>query len=353
MIYESPFIIDSQWEDRYFVGPGNSGSTTWQWQDNATQAVKDNSGVLFCSGETPFSNWPDISYANDSVASILSARTASPGDRIAIIHYYDTVVIPNEPTSDTASIALLSNDGYVDESSILTFEGSGELTADGFPLWTLSVMDVPVTEPHKIGFHFSSDALWRGRGWLVHSVEIVDSNFQEFKLEFDIDGNLSWQFSLENSLFYLDYSTDGINWTNLHNQQNQVIEQDQLPTIPSRFAKDYFRVRAETAFGEIVSHVISRTGSPLEADTLCLLSATHFNGDLTILLDLPAAANSYDLKLFDIKGRIVNNWEYSSGKYFMNWDGRDGNGRKVSAGCYIFSISGNNISQSMKVNLVK
>jgi len=353
MIFESPFMIDSQWEDRYLVGTGNIGPTTWQWQENATQVVKDNSGVLYCSGETPFSNWPDIRYTNNSVASIVSLGTALPGTRVAIIHHYDTVVVPSNPTSDTASIALLSYDGHVDESSRIAFEGSGELTDDGFPLWTLSVMDVPATEPHKIGFHFSSDALWRGRGWLVQSVEIVDSNFQEFNLGFDIDGNLSWQFSPDSSLFFVDYSTNGIDWTNLHNQQNHVIDRQQLPTKPSRFAKDYFRVRAVTAFGEIVSQVISRTGSSLTSDTLTLLSATHFNGGLNLLLDLPAAENNYDLKLFDIKGRMVNNWEYSSGRYFMNWDGKDSNGRKVSAGCYIFSISGNNISQSMKVNLVK
>ncbi len=353
MIYESPFIIDSQWEDRYFVGPGNSGSTTWQWQENATQVVRDNSGVLFCSGETPFTNWPYITYANDSVASIISARTASPGDRIAIVHYYDTFLIPNNPTSDIASITLASNDGYVDESSRLSFEGSGELTADSYPLWTLTVLDVPADEPHNIEFHFSADALWRGRGWLVHSVDVVDSNFQEFILEFDVDGNLSWHFSLDSSLFYLDHSTDGISWTNIINQQSQVVEQNQLPVLPKRFAKDYFRVRAETAFGEIVSQVISRTGSPLPADTMNLLSATHFNGGINLLLDLPVAADSYELKLFDIKGRMINNWKYNSGRYFMCWDGRDTSGRKVSAGCYIFSLSGNSISQSIKVNILK
>lgn len=352
-IYESPFLIDSQWENRYLVGPGNIGPTTWQWQENATQVVRDNSGVLFCSGETPFSNWPDIRYTNNSVASIISARTASPGDRIAIIHYYDTFVIPNNPTSDTVSITLVSNDGYVDESSRISFEGSGELTPDGYPLWTLSVLDVPTTEPHKINFLFSADALWRGRGWLVHSVDIVDSNFQEFNLDFDIDGNLFWQFSLDSSLFYLDYSTGGVNWTNIINQQSRVIEQHQLPSMPSRFAKDYFRVRAETAFGEIVSQVVSRTGSHLTTDTMSLLSATHYSNGINLLLDLPAATNSYQLKLFDIKGRMVNNWEYSSGRYLMRWDGRDDSGRKVSAGCYIFSVSGNSISQSVKVNLIK
>ncbi len=352
-VYESPFMIDGQWEDRYLVGPGNIGATTWQWQENATQAVRDNSGVLFCSGETPFSNWPDIFYTNNSVASIMSLGTALPGSRVAIIHHYDTFVIPNNPTTDTASIALVSTDGYVDETSRISFEGSGELTTDGYPLWKLTVIDVPATEPHKIEFHFSSDALWRGRGWLVHSVDIVDHNFQEFNLEFDIDGNLSWLFSPGSSAYMIDHSTDGITWTNIINQQSLVVEQSQLPTAPDRFAKDYFRVRAETEFGEIVSSVLPRAGSTFNADTLNLISATHCENGINLLLDLPPAADSYELKLVDIKGRLVNNWEYNSGSYFVNWDGRDNVGRKVSAGCYIFSMTGNSLSQTIKVNLVK
>jgi len=351
--YESPFLIDSQWEDRYITGSGDIGPTTWQWQENATQVVRDNSGVLYCSGETPFSSWPDIQYANNSVASIKSVGTALPGAKVAIIHFYDTVVVPNNPTSDTASIALVGNDGYVDESSRISFEGSGDATVDGYPLWTLTVMDVPVTEPHKIEFHFSSDALWRGSGWLVHSVDLVDSNFQDFNLEFDIGGNLSWLFSLDSSAFMIDHSTDGITWTNISNQQNQILEQSQLPETPDRFARDYFRVRAETTFGEIVSSVISRTGSTFATDSLNLLSASHCSNGINLLLDLPAKFERYELKLVDIKGRLVNYWEYDSGRYLLNWDGRDKEGRAVSAGCYIFSINGNSLTQSMKVNWIK
>lgn len=353
MTYESPFAIDSQWEDRYLADPGNISPTTWQWQESATQVVRDNSGILYCSGETPFSSWPDISYTNNSAASIVSVHTASPGAKVAIIHHYDTVTIPGNPTSDTASIAVVSIDGQVDESSRICFDGAGELTADEYPLWTLSVMNVPTTEPHKIEFNLSSDALWRGRGWLVHSVEIVDSNFQEFTLEFDIDGNLSWLFSLDSSVFYIDYSTDEVTWTNISTQLSQFLEQSQLPINPDRFAKDYFRVRAETDFGEIVSPVISRTGSTFTADSINLLSATYCNNGINILLDLPAASDSYELKLVDIKGRIVNNWVYNSGRYLLNWDGRDNAGKKVSAGCYIFMMTGNSTSKSIKVNWLK
>jgi M6 family metalloprotease-like protein len=350
-IIDNPFDFDGNWEDRWSISSENIGDTVWQRWENCSNITRDGSTVLACTDDYTSSTWPDISYSNNSITKLTTTSFAQPGTKIAMIHYFDTIVIPNNPTSDFAEISLISNSNAT--IPLLMFSGSGEFEYTGFPLWRLSVFTVPNDGAHRIEFSFESDSEWRSRGWLIHSVELVESHFPNFDPYFDIDNNLCWEFGFNSIQYNIDYSIDAVNWATIATSENSTLDNSQLPVSPLRFSRDYFRIRAETDFGTVVSTSISRIGSSFTSSSTNIMSATQNSSGINLLLDLPPYSGNYKLELFDIRGRLVNSWNFQPGNFFHQWDGEDSSQQQVSAGCYFFLLTGNELSESTKVTWVK
>ena len=78
----------------------------------------------------------------------------------------------------------------------------------------------------------------------------------------------------------------------------------------------------------------------------------------------PVTNISYDLKdagdvkieIFNILGRQVRQYTFQNqagGYYSLQWDGRDGENKNMSAGVYIYSLTVNNFRQYRKMVLLK
>jgi flagellar hook assembly protein FlgD len=64
-----------------------------------------------------------------------------------------------------------------------------------------------------------------------------------------------------------------------------------------------------------------------------------------------------DLTVYDLAGRIVKRLVESEfrdpGEYTVEWNGRDGNGRSVASGVYVYRLRTEETERTRKMTLVK
>jgi hypothetical protein len=81
-----------------------------------------------------------------------------------------------------------------------------------------------------------------------------------------------------------------------------------------------------------------------------------FNPTTNIQFSIPTAEN-LDLIIYDINGRevkkLIDNQHYNAGKYEAAWDGKDGFGKIVATGTYIYKLRWGNFEKSMKMSFIK
>jgi outer membrane protein assembly factor BamB len=82
-----------------------------------------------------------------------------------------------------------------------------------------------------------------------------------------------------------------------------------------------------------------------------------FNPSTTISYSVPEGpAVQVSLKVYDLRGRLVHNLVdemREAGSYSVLWDGRDGKGRRVSSGVYLYRIEAGGFVETRKMILLK
>ncbi len=76
-----------------------------------------------------------------------------------------------------------------------------------------------------------------------------------------------------------------------------------------------------------------------------------FNMNTTFNINIPESGY-YTLSIFDLMGNKIkdvasNNFQY--GSHLITWDGKDADGSKLSAGTYVYKLTGQNVSLSKKL----
>lgn len=80
-----------------------------------------------------------------------------------------------------------------------------------------------------------------------------------------------------------------------------------------------------------------------------------FNAGTRISFDLPRRAD-ITLAVYNILGQRIRDWtlqDYPAGSHYIDWDGRDGYGRGVSSGVYLYRLTAGTESFTRKMVLVK
>jgi hypothetical protein len=81
-----------------------------------------------------------------------------------------------------------------------------------------------------------------------------------------------------------------------------------------------------------------------------------FNPSTTIRFDLAAGA-AVDLRVFDVRGRLVRTLEtaapYAQGRHTLLWDGRDDGGRAVASGVYMVEMTADGTRDTQRVMMLK
>ncbi len=98
------------------------------------------------------------------------------------------------------------------------------------------------------------------------------------------------------------------------------------------------------------------TGSEIPASfTLSQNFPNPFNSHTRIEFNLLESVNT-KLTIYDIRGRTVavyENGELPSGEHFIEWNGTDNMGRKVSSGVYFYQLKGEGLIESKKMVLLR
>jgi hypothetical protein len=81
-----------------------------------------------------------------------------------------------------------------------------------------------------------------------------------------------------------------------------------------------------------------------------------FNPSTTISFDLPAAGIA-SLSIYNLRGQLVKTLldrsQQASGRHFLNWDGNDALGRKVSSGVYLYRLTFDGQIQTRRMLMMK
>ena len=202
-----------------------------------------------------------------------------------------------------------------------------------------------------------------GIGYTDSLAPSVPSGFEGFLS--DNIATLSWDESPEDDISY--YMIDkSITIEFLENQFTRFI-------IEGTSFSDTTIVEGETAFYRICS--VDEVGN--ESDFSEVIQLINLYSDQKLLMPLryqlhqnypnpfnPVTNISYDLKdagdvkieIFNILGRQVRQYTFQNqagGYYSLQWEGKDGENKNISAGVYIYSLTVNNFRQYRKMVLLK
>jgi M6 family metalloprotease-like protein len=331
--------------------------------------------VAYCVASEPDQEprWPDVSYGNNATSSLTSSplgldirwvrfthaldvEMLRPGvsvDAATLVWHGPTGEVPARPADGWAGHCdprsghpLAGADGFVTADTLL---------ADAVPIWRTEVVPVPDPAVHgpgpwSLGFEFASNALWRGRGWLVR----------------DIHGSTGPPPASAFALW-----TDGqtLHWTAPVGADPaayvvQVRQGDQGPwrpvaDIPSTEHRlplaDLGVPPGEVAF----ARVLAMAGHPVASRPVLVAGRA---GTPTLLAAQPNPARSsltfaYDgggdprarVSAYDLRGRLVRTWPVGDQAGRLAWDGTDKDGRRLAAGVYILRLEANGRTRTTKV----
>lgn len=354
--------------------PTVESPTRWRaWSPAAAPGLPD-IPLLACvaADYTDGTGWPDVSYANNGDARLISPSFAPPaGQVLRLIHATDLHAPKPGVGSDGARVACLTPDGgfaplipdggydgIVDSAALndlhgqAAFIGSGGLRDDNAPLWRLDTFPFPsgLQGGTRLEFRLASDPLWRGRGWLIARLDLVPATDARFAATWDSGREgvaLSWPWETP-TWVSVDASLDnGASWTTVweggvptgQTPDDMLIPAAQL-SLPDAAAGERVLVRGRIRIdlGEIVSRhgVLGTPASP----PMFSLGAPRPNpsaGEVAVdvLTDAPGAR----LSAYDARGRRVRSWWLPNGAYLLTWDGRDDEGRRLPAGLYLLRMS--------------
>jgi hypothetical protein len=75
-----------------------------------------------------------------------------------------------------------------------------------------------------------------------------------------------------------------------------------------------------------------------------------FNGNLRVEV---SAAERGKILIYDIQGKLINEFDYSDGETTITWDGQDRDGRPITSGTYFLEAKGGDTSKRIRVVYVK
>ncbi len=387
---EHPLALSNPWSDGW-MELTSLGNTLWQaWPANAADDLPD-IPLLACTGSefTDSTDWPDVTYWNNSDARILSPLFFTGGGSLRMIHALDAHAYEATIGTDGAQVLAQFEDGQFHslqplggydgrvDSSVSNeihgqdaFIGPGEFVVDHTPLWTVDVFPLQDVAPDwtRLQLRLSSDPLWRGRGWLIARMDLwpQEQGDVPFQPVWDVEQGgvaLSWPWEPPEWIT-LEASLDhGDAWTTIweggvptgQTRDRMIIPTAQL-ALPDSVAvnRTLLRARIRIDLGEVVSRT-GLMGDPDPSPEFSLgFPRPNPATDETVVM-VQTSLLAAHLAIYDMRGRLVRNWWLPNGAYVITWDGRDDDGRTAAAGVYVLRLRAHDGSRTLtrKVTLLR
>jgi len=362
--------------------PDQTLGTTWHRWSSASSPAPDASPLLVCSGAAHSSgvSWPDIHYENRAHAVLTSAAIAPQIAAVRLVHFVETEVLTTGigidgcvaewVGPDDVVIPAVPADGYpaaIDPQSLgalhgrPAFAGIDPLGAGAVPVWRVDLFSVPDGPgPFRLRLRLASNGLWRYRGWLVTRCDPLAENpgGSAFPVAWlppaDNSGPvLAWSWLWEEATTFRVEARqgpqaawqevfDGIATTIDGNDYQYALPAGSGPLgdmLSDAAARVEARITAHTDLGDVRSRTVvyygdggaprpSHLGRPYP-------NPAHADVRIAIATD---TRQPVVLTLIDMRGRLVRSWTLPGGTLLLSWDGRDGAGRPLPAGTYLFRL---------------
>jgi hypothetical protein len=195
---------------------------------------------------------------------------------------------------------------------------------------------------YRIRFRFATDALWRGRGWLL--ADLSGSEHAD-PIPFQpvlSDGTWTWSpHPYPEAPSTIQLSADGgVTWTTVAQTIGVSLPDSDLMQHMSELALTHAKFRALVEFGDIMLQTRSvdvRVTTVKPLDLLVWPNPATSGARLTVTVSKSTATGLLDVH--DLRGRRVRSWNLGAGHQVVHWDGRDDDARALPAGRYFFRLT--------------
>jgi hypothetical protein len=357
--------IPDVWPGDWSHSTDGAGGTLWFRRPGGQPSLPDQP-LLACSVDDPV-DWPEVRYGNGDDAVLVTPllSLASPR-RLRLLHHVDLHAWEHGAGADGAVVEALLSDGTVvplepaagyggrvdseTDTPLLgraAFVGAGELAEDGTPRWRLDVFDLNVSSggPLRLRFRLASDGAWRGRGWLIAELGEAADDREGGSAFAGGDYLMYWGGAVPDYAVVESSSDGGASWFAVWDGAPRVRQPGEysLATSALLLAADppagtLLRARFQLDVGEVV---LRAAAWPVEtgAAPVVLGPVSPNPARDSCRFDLRVEAGAAELQLHDLRGRRLRTWTLPAGDYRFAWNGRDGQGRRVSAGTYLFTLT--------------
>ncbi|MBD3221113.1 hypothetical protein GF314_07690 [bacterium] len=370
----APLDIDAAWTDRW-RRYGTVATNSWYRWPDAPGGAPAAGPVLACvaAADSTGAGWPAVRYANGAWSRLVTPPLGHGVAWVGFTHAVDVEVLYPGRAVDAATITWVApsgtrvpaapQDGWIgacdprsghELAGAPAFAVADSLRDDLSPVWRAEVVPVPDPARHgpgpwRLAFEFASNAVWRGRGWLLRDVSGDTSTPPDaFPVRLG-DGVLTWQPPLGHvttSYRIQRRADDGRTWVDLQAVPagQRTVTLDALGIPLARRVE--LRVVAE-AGPSIVSRAVVATGT---AGTGALGAPRPNPAAGLVRFDVdPAGSDGAELVIYDRRGRRIWSQPVAGGPGQVVWDGRDARGRRVASGLYIVRLEGEGWTRTRQV----
>jgi immune inhibitor A len=390
---DGPLDFAASWPQGWEVlAPGPNEDTTWHLWDGAPYLTASATPVLAATGAQYLdsSSWPQVQYANSAHTILLTPMLGNDVAAVRIVHAHEAEVLASGEAMDGGRFFWFGPEdsrheaevagGYtqrINPAAANPLAGSPvfadsllELSGD-LATWQLDEILLPAEPgPWRLGLAFASNSLWRKRGWFVADLQTRPTSSGEtpFTVHWSASEGLRWQWPADDLDFGSGFTVQRQDlqtgqWVSLRSvpQPTALTPADlylsDWPGGPSR--RHLLRVVADTPLGEVASRPVvvypdGGLGEAADGDSVSFLGAPGPNparGEVHFRLQIPAGGNG-QVKVFDVRGRLIRRLDFPAGNYLARWDGRGGGGRPVASGVYFIRLEGSGPVSTRKVVLL-
>jgi M6 family metalloprotease-like protein len=383
------------WQEEF---PNLETNTRWHLWDQAPYLTSDGSSVLACTGENFSSSgsWPEVQYGRAGRAALISPPLGEDIRGVQLTHAIEVEYLHAGTVMDGATVFWQGPDGslvsvqpvdgwdaVISDESDNTL-GSSPVFADSMlilddaniPQWRCDVLPLPSTGqgPWRLRLEFSSNYLWRWRGWFVAKMDpmtfVPDSAFPISwnPRPGDCPAGLSWEAPFPTGNYshpVVEFFDPGTNsFKAIEHQETRMIQCGSGYTLPKEFileqlqpsglTRHLLRVLSTGSQGVVASRSV--VVYPDEgAQPVGYLEQPFPNpstGSIKFLVEVPPTEEAV-LKIYDLRGRLVHSKDCAAGRYQVFWDGLDDRNRRLAAGTYYLKLEGSGFSSMRKVVLIR
>lgn len=358
--------------------------TSWHRWNGEPSLRDDGEAVLACTGSThtTAAAWPEVSYGNRADLTVVSGALPDSVTAVRLVHCVDGELARPGVAYDAALVEFLLPDGTVaagepvggyrgafaaEASHSLhgrpAFAAEDSATLAGPWRWRMDVVPVPraLSGPVRLRLRFASDEIYRGRGWFVAEASAIEGPVpaSAFPAAVVADGGrdwLAWSWpGASAASFEVETSDDnGASWATVWTGVPAPGPAGWASAVPAAVAggspagaRRLFRVVAHTALGLVASRG-KTLHAPNAQDGAPRLVAVFPNpARAEVFAALESCGEGDRVAAFDLRGRRLREWTLLAGSQVLRWDGRDGAGRSLPAGVYLFALMPRNPGAAM------